>query len=78
MTDKAFHIQRILDDLYPHPPVPLDSLDDFTFLIAVILSAQTTDGSVNIVTKELFRLAPDAQSIFQITHSRKHENLQIT
>ena len=68
MSDnKAFHIQRILNDLYPDPPVPLDSNDDFTFLIAVILSAQTTDGAVNIVTKDLFKLAPDAMTLSKMT-----------
>lgn len=50
-------IQQVLDQLYPDPPIPLNSVNDFTFLIAVVLSAQTTDGKVNQVTKELFELA---------------------
>ena len=51
-------IQRILDELYPPPlPIPLDFINDFTFLVAVILSAQSKDGTVNAVTKELFKLA---------------------
>ena len=54
---------RILDDLYPDPPAPLDHHDTFTFLIAVILSAQTTDGSVNLATKELFRRAADPYTL---------------
>ena len=62
-SSTAQHIMRILDDLYPDPPAPLDHYDTFTFLIAVILSAQTTDGSVNLATKELFRLAPDPQTL---------------
>lgn len=56
-SDKISGIQDVLDRLYPDPPVPLDSLNEFTFLVAVVLSAQTTDGKVNQVTKELFRLA---------------------
>ena len=59
----AQHIMCILDDLYPDPPAPLDHFDTFTFLIAVILSAQTTDGSVNLATKELFLRAPDPQTL---------------
>lgn len=39
-------IQCLLDALYPHPPVPLNSVNTFTFLVAVVLSAQTTDGKV--------------------------------
>jgi endonuclease-3 len=50
-------IMRALDALYPDPPIPLNSLNTFTFLVAVVLSAQTTDGKVNAVTRELFKLA---------------------
>lgn len=46
---KARTIQAVLDHLYPDPPIPLDHTDNFTLLIAVILSAQTTDGKVNQV-----------------------------
>ncbi|CAM9335277.1 unnamed protein product, partial [Ectocarpus fasciculatus] len=51
--------------LYPHPPVPLNSVNTFTFLVAVVLSAQTTDGKVvNEVTSSLFQHAstPEAMS----------------
>jgi endonuclease-3 len=44
--EKAHRIMEVLDALYPHPPVPLDHRNDFTFLVAVVLSAQTTDGKV--------------------------------
>jgi endonuclease-3 len=53
-ADKAQRIQQILDRLYPEPPVPLDHGDAFTLLIAVLLSAQTTDAQVNKVTPGLF------------------------
>jgi len=55
--EKTALIQHVLDGLYPSPPVPLNNINDFTFLVAVVLSAQTTDGKVNDVTKELFQLA---------------------
>lgn len=51
-------LQRLCD-LYPDPPVPLDHVDHFTLLVAVLLSAQCTDKKVNEVTPELFAAAPD-------------------
>jgi endonuclease-3 len=56
-AEKALRIGQILDNLYPAPPVPLDHRDPFTLLIAVLLSAQTTDVQVNKVTPALFALA---------------------
>jgi endonuclease-3 len=55
--DKAARIAEILDDLYPLPPIPLAHEDPFTLLVAVVLSAQTTDARVNMVTPALFKLA---------------------
>ena len=55
--NKIIRIQQILDSYYPSPPVPLNNVNDYTFLIAIILSAQTTDGKVNEVTKQLFQYA---------------------
>ena len=56
-ADKAIRIQEILDDLYPEVPIPLDHTDPFTLLVAVVLSAQTTDKKVNEVTPDLFAAA---------------------
>ena len=56
-ADKAERILRILDDLYPEPPIPLDHEDPFTLLVAVVLSAQTTDERVNLVSPGLFAMA---------------------
>lgn len=52
--EKADRIGEILDELYPEPPVPLDHTDPYTLLVAVALSAQTTDKKVNQVTPALF------------------------
>lgn len=52
--EKADRIGEILDDLYPDPPIPLDHSDPYTLLVAVALSAQTTDKKVNEVTPALF------------------------
>lgn len=70
MEARARSIQRVLDHLYPDPPIPLDHEDTFTLLIAVILSAQTTDGKVNEVTKELFRLAPTPQRLAKLSYDK--------
>jgi endonuclease-3 len=58
-ADKATRIQTILDELYPETPVPLDHTDPFTLLVAVLLSAQSTDKKVNEITPALFAAAPD-------------------
>ncbi len=51
-------IGDILDSLYPTQPIPLDHRDSYTFLVAVMLSARTTDKKVNQVTPALFEKAP--------------------
>jgi len=55
--DKAERIGEILDRLFPRPAVPLSHADPFTLLVAVLLSAQTTDRKVNEVTPALFARA---------------------
>lgn len=57
-SDKAAKIHETLDRLYPSPDIPLDHRDPFTLLVAVVLSAQTTDARVNLVTPALFQRAP--------------------
>lgn len=57
---KAKKVQFIIDELeriYPKTPVPLDHTDEYTLLIAVLLSAQCTDKRVNLVTPFLFEKA---------------------
>lgn len=63
---KAERVLEVLNRLYPDPPVPLNHSNDFTFLVAVVLSAQTTDGKVNDVTKELFQRADTPQKMMQL------------
>ena len=55
--EKADRIGEILDELYPDTPIPLDHIDPYTLLVAVALSAQTTDKKVNQVTPALFAVA---------------------
>ena len=55
--EKAKKIGNILDGLYKKTPIPLDHTSDYTLLVAVMLSAQTTDKKVNQVTPSLFEKA---------------------
>ena len=56
-SEKAARILQMLEEYYPETPVPLDHENPFQLLIAVLMSAQTTDKKVNQVTPELFSLA---------------------
>lgn len=56
-AERAAIVDRRLAELYPKPPIPLQHRDAFTLLVAVMLSAHTTDRSVNSVTPELFAVA---------------------
>jgi len=65
-AEKAERIQSQLADLYPEVPVPLDHTDPFTLLVAVLLSAQTTDVRVNIVTPNLFARASTPEEMARL------------
>ena len=55
-SERAEIILKELKNLYPSPPIPLDHTNAFTLLVAVVLSAQSTDKKVNELTKELFKV----------------------
>lgn len=61
MTKKqrAVTVLTELEKLYPEVPIPLDHSDPYTLLVAVALSAQTTDKKVNQITPKLFEVAGD-------------------
>ena len=56
-SERAIIVKKILDKTYPDTPVPLNHKDNFTLLIAVLLSAQCTDERVNQITPKLFSIA---------------------
>ena len=58
-AERADRIGVQLDELYPTTPIPLDHNDPYTLLVAVMLSAQTTDKKVNEVTPALFAVADE-------------------
>ncbi len=53
-TQRAKIVFKILNKIYPKTPIPLKHKNSFTFLISVLLSAQTTDVNVNNVTKNIY------------------------
>ena len=65
-AEKADQIRGILEDLYPVVPVPLDHTDAYTLLVAVMLSAQTTDKKVNEVSPSLFARASTPQEMAKV------------
>jgi endonuclease-3 len=70
--EKARRIAAILDALYPAVDIPLEHRDPFTLLVAVVLSAQTTDKLVNTVTPALFARAstPEAMATLPLEEIR--------
>ena len=71
-AEKVARIRSILSELYPAPPIPLDHTDAFTLLIAVLLSAQTTDKRVNLVTPALFARARTPQAMAKLPVEEIH------
>ena len=65
-SERAELILERLEKLYPNPPIPLDHTNDFTLLVAVLLSAQCTDERVNKVTPALFRIANSAKKMIKV------------
>ena len=74
--EKALYIQEKLSELYPNPKAPLNHSNAFTLLIAVLLSAQTTDKRVNIVTKELFRKASSPEKMLKLGEKKVYEYIK--
>jgi len=75
-AEKAGRIGAILDGLYPQPPIPLEHRDPFTLLIAVLLSAQTTDAQVNKVTPSLFAHADTPEAMAALTVEQIHHHIR--
>lgn len=59
-------IFRRFEEVSPHPKTELHYRDPFTLLVAVVLSAQATDASVNRVTPELFRIADTPERLAKL------------
>ena len=64
--EKGKKIGVILDDLFPETPIPLNHSSAYTLLVAVMLSAQTTDKKVNQVTPQLFKYANTPEKMLSL------------
>jgi len=76
-SEKAARIGGYLDEVYPALPIPLDHSDPYTLLVAVLLSAQTTDKKVNEVTPGLFAEGPDPQAMADLGAPRILEHIRV-
>ena len=65
--EKVQYVIDTLEELYPHPPIPLDHRDPYTLLIAVLLSAQCTDERVNQITPLLFARADNPYAMVKMS-----------
>ena len=65
--EKVDFVIRTLKKIYPQTPIPLDHKDPYTLLIAVLLSAQSTDVRVNKITPLLFEIADNPFDMIKLT-----------
>ena len=66
-AQKVAFVINSLEELYPEIPIPLDHKDPYTLLIAVLLSAQSTDVRVNLTTPHLFAKADNPWDMVKLT-----------
>ncbi|MEP3210278.1 MAG: endonuclease III [Maribacter sp.] len=66
-AEKVDFTIKTLQELYPEIPVPLDHKDPYTLLIAVLMSAQSTDVRVNQITPLLFERADNPYDMVQLS-----------
>ena len=66
-AQKVAFVINTLEELYPEIPIPLYHKDPYTLLIAVLLSAQSTDVRVNLTTPLLFAKADNPQDMVKLT-----------
>ena len=69
-SERANIVKKLLDKKYPQTPIPLDHKDNFSLLIAVLLSAQCTDERVNQITPKLFAKASTPESMNKLTQDQ--------
>ena len=69
-SERANIVKKLLDKKYPQTPIPLDHKDNFSLLIAVLLSAQCTDERVNQITPKLFAKASTPESMSKLTRDQ--------
>jgi endonuclease-3 len=71
--EKVQFVIDTLEELYPNPPIPLRHKDPYTLLIAVLLSAQSTDARVNQITPILFAKADNPYAMIKLSEEEIRE-----
>lgn len=66
-AEKVVFTIKTLNELYPSIPIPLDHKDPYTLLIAVLMSAQSTDVRVNKITPLLFSKADNPYDMVKLS-----------
>ena len=74
--ERAKIILKELKKLYPSPPIPLNHTNPFTLLVAVVLSAQSTDKKVNELTNKLFKVADTPEKMYKLGVLRIYEYIK--
>lgn len=72
-SEKVAFVIETLERLYPETPIPLDHKDPYTLLIAVLLSAQSTDARVNTITPLLFEKADNPYDMITLSIAQIRE-----
>jgi len=67
---------RLLADRTPNPETELESVNEYTLLVAVVLSAQATDASVNLATRDLFRTVTRPAQMMALGEERLKEQIK--
>lgn len=65
--ERVKFVMNTLNELYPNPPIPLIHKDPYTLLISVLLSAQSTDARVNLITPVLFKKADNPYDMVKLS-----------
>ena len=71
--EKVQFVIDTLEELYPSPPIPLRHVDPYTLLIAVLMSAQSTDARVNQITPILFAKADNPYDMIRLSEDEIRE-----
>jgi len=74
--ERAIIILNELNKLYPEPPIPLNHKNAYTLLVAVVLSAQSTDKKVNELTKDLFEIADTPSKMVKLGTNKIYQYIK--
>jgi len=69
-SERAQIVLKILNKTYPKTSIPLDHKDNYSLLVAVLLSAQCTDERVNQITPKLFKIASDPWAMAKLSQNQ--------